>query len=63
MCFADDLLLFARGDITYVAVLYHCFTQFSEASCLKYNLGQSSVYFGGISRADRERIQQELDFF
>ncbi|OIT22870.1 hypothetical protein A4A49_57083, partial [Nicotiana attenuata] len=37
-----------------------CFNQFSEASGLKANLGKSSIYFGGVSREDRDRILQEL---
>nr|XP_009783185.1 PREDICTED: uncharacterized protein LOC104231821 [Nicotiana sylvestris]XP_016438689.1 PREDICTED: uncharacterized protein LOC107764601 [Nicotiana tabacum] len=62
LCFADNLLLVARGDITSMITLHHCFTQFSEALGLKANLGKNSVYFGGIARADRERIQHELGF-
>lgn len=56
LCFADDLLLFARGEITSMTALDHCFNQFSEASDLKANLGESSIYFGRVSRDDRERI-------
>nr|XP_009757025.1 PREDICTED: uncharacterized protein LOC104209942 [Nicotiana sylvestris] len=60
LCFADDLLLFARGDLSSVVTMEHCFNQFSAASGLKANLGKSSIYFGGVSRGDREKMVQEL---
>ncbi|XP_075077303.1 uncharacterized protein LOC142164039 [Nicotiana tabacum] len=51
MSFAEDLLLFAKGNLSSVATLYKCFSQFSEASCLHANLGKSSIYFGGVKQA------------
>ncbi|XP_019241129.1 PREDICTED: uncharacterized protein LOC109221121 [Nicotiana attenuata] len=48
MSFADDLLLFAKGDLSSIVTMYNYFSQFSEASGLQANLGKSLVYFGGV---------------
>lgn len=42
--------------------MHGCFTQFSEASGLKANLGKKSIYFGGVPQDDKENILQELGF-
>nr|XP_009789134.1 PREDICTED: uncharacterized protein LOC104236815 [Nicotiana sylvestris] len=60
LCFADDILLFARGDLSSVVTMQHCFNQFSAASSLKANLGKSLIYFGGVNRGDKDRIVQEF---
>nr|XP_009789230.1 PREDICTED: uncharacterized protein LOC104236881 [Nicotiana sylvestris] len=53
LSFADDLLLFSRGDNQSVAMLKQCFDQFSTASGLKSNLNKSSVYFGRVCKVDQ----------
>ncbi|XP_059306153.1 uncharacterized protein LOC132057530 [Lycium ferocissimum] len=60
--FADDLLLFTRGDLPSVKALYACFTEFSKSSGLQANLGKSSVYFGGVSQSIQHDILQHLGF-
>lgn len=47
VCFADDLLLFARGDSSSVRELFSAFRLFS-ASGLRANVSKSSIYFGGV---------------
>lgn len=49
-CFADDLLLFARGDLNSVQQLLEVMDKFSSASGLKANPMKSCVYFGGVGR-------------
>nr|XP_016489984.1 PREDICTED: uncharacterized protein LOC107809777 [Nicotiana tabacum] len=56
LCFADDLLLFARGDTKSVQMLRDRFALFSEASGLKANLNKSQVYFGGVDEDTRMNI-------
>ncbi|XP_019240565.1 PREDICTED: uncharacterized protein LOC109220557 [Nicotiana attenuata] len=56
MGFADDLLLFCRGDVVSTQLLYKQFQQFSMASGLIANQGKSAVYFGGVP----EQIQQQI---
>ncbi|XP_060195131.1 uncharacterized protein LOC132624355 [Lycium barbarum] len=60
--FADDLLLFCRGDVLSVQMLFNCFKEFSEASGLKANLEKSSIYFGGVPMADQESILELTGF-
>ncbi|KAG5580837.1 hypothetical protein H5410_051464 [Solanum commersonii] len=62
MCFADDLLLFLRGDVASVTMIQQCFNEFSKASGLLANLGKSSVYFGRVSVAEEVNILTRLGF-
>lgn len=60
--FAYDLLLFCRGDITYVKMLFDCFQSFSTAYGLIANLSKSSVFFGGVTRAEQQIFLAILGF-
>lgn len=62
LCFADDLLLFGRGDLHSVVTIMNCFDIFAQASGLQANRGKSSIYFGGLSKKDRESIIQHTSF-
>ncbi|KAH0722573.1 hypothetical protein KY290_005225 [Solanum tuberosum] len=62
MCFADDLLLFSRGDVASITMIQQCFNEFSKSSGLLANLGKSSVYFGGISLVEEVNILTRLGF-
>nr|XP_009605605.1 uncharacterized protein LOC104100140 [Nicotiana tomentosiformis] len=62
LSFADDLLLFTRGDTTYVVLLHQKFNTFSEASGLKANLAKSSIYYRGVSNELKHEIQQALAY-
>lgn len=62
LCFADDLLLFAREDTSSTYALRSCFQTYSHASGLLANLGKSSVYFGGVTREKQDKIIQILGF-
>ncbi|XP_060190863.1 uncharacterized protein LOC132620187 [Lycium barbarum] len=62
MCFADDLLLFARGDLSYIKALYQCFMVFSGTFGLQENMSKSCVYFGGVASVDRQNKLQQLGF-
>ncbi|XP_019266980.1 PREDICTED: uncharacterized protein LOC109244356 [Nicotiana attenuata] len=42
--FADNLLLFCRGDVISAKLLYACFESFSKASSLVANQGNNSIY-------------------
>lgn len=48
LCFAEDLLMFTRGDVVSVLKLKEKFDMFSEALGLKANMTKSQVYFGGV---------------
>lgn len=62
MSFADNLLLFVRGDNQSVALLHKCFDQFSIASGLKANLNKSLVYFGRVDTTEHALILHQLGY-
>ena len=49
MAFADDLLLFYRGDIRSVGTLKTCLAKFFEMSGLRANIAKSMVFVDGAS--------------
>nr|XP_016449466.1 PREDICTED: uncharacterized protein LOC107774455 [Nicotiana tabacum] len=60
--FADDLLLFCRGDLSSVKCLFACFQQFSQASGLVANVSKSSLYFGGVNTTEQQQIIDLMGF-
>ncbi|XP_070014627.1 uncharacterized protein LOC142174643 [Nicotiana tabacum] len=62
LSFADDLLLFVRGDATSVALLHDRFNIFSGASGLKANLAKSSIYYGGVNLEVKHNIHQKQGY-
>ncbi|XP_019258169.1 PREDICTED: uncharacterized protein LOC109236442 [Nicotiana attenuata] len=62
LSFADDILLFCRGDAISVQLLFQCFQQFSKASGLGANADKSSMFFGGVHDDNQQRILQDLEF-
>lgn len=62
LSFADDLLLFSKGDDESVATLHRCFKEFSEASGFQANKEKSSIYFGGVAQGVQDQILKFLGF-
>ncbi|OIT39896.1 hypothetical protein A4A49_55824 [Nicotiana attenuata] len=62
LSFADDLLLFCRGDVVSVQLLYDFFQQFSKASGLIANQEKNSIYFGGVTEDMQQNIIKCLGF-
>ncbi|XP_049362756.1 uncharacterized protein LOC125827501 [Solanum verrucosum] len=62
LCFADDLLIFSRGDLNSIKALQRFFSQFSQASGLQANLNKSSIYFGGVQLRGRTQLVQTVLF-
>lgn len=60
--FADDMLLFSRGDPISVQLMFELFNAFSAASGLHANAEKSSTYFGGVSQEDQGEILNLLGF-
>lgn len=56
VCFADDLLLFSRGDSQSVRSLFTAFEKFSTASGRKANLNKSSIYFNLLEFQTTSRL-------
>lgn len=55
-CFADDLLLFAIGDLNSVKQMLQVLEKFGSASGLRANQLKSCVYFGGVGGAEKQAI-------
>ncbi|XP_021844981.2 uncharacterized protein [Spinacia oleracea] len=62
LCFADDLLMFCRGDPNVVSVMLEGFKIFSSTTGLEVNAAKSSIYCCGISQENRETISQVYGF-
>lgn len=53
LSFANDLLMFSRGDLTLVKLLHDKFSIFTSTSRLQENLSKSGIYYGGVSTTVR----------
>ncbi|KAH0685683.1 hypothetical protein KY290_017200 [Solanum tuberosum] len=62
LSFADNLLLFSRGDRPSTTLLFECFQQFSKTSGLIANQSKSCVYFGGVPEPIQQQILQHTGF-
>ncbi|XP_022845369.1 uncharacterized protein LOC111368375 [Olea europaea var. sylvestris] len=58
LAFADDLMLFARGDVLSVKILVQCLNIFGTTSGLKMNILKSSLYTARIHGVELEQIQE-----
>lgn len=59
---ADDLLMFARGDLASVSLLHEKFTIFIAASGLQANFAKSAIYYGGVDPVTKNMIQAALGY-
>ena len=53
LIYADDVVLFCRGDVSSVKVLIGCLERFKLMSGLSVNVGKSSIYFGSVPELER----------
>ncbi|XP_021835349.2 uncharacterized protein [Spinacia oleracea] len=60
LMFADDLLLFARGDLISLQLIFKAFTCFSKASGLEANMDKTEVYFSGVHPIEQQAIMEAL---
>jgi hypothetical protein len=57
LCFADDLLLFSRGDKESVAIMMETFEKFSKTTGLKVNPAKCCIFFSGVDQNIRDGIK------
>ncbi|GAU23387.1 hypothetical protein TSUD_334350 [Trifolium subterraneum] len=62
LCFADDLLLFARGDEGSVTIMMEAFDKFSKSTGLKVNPSKCCIFFGGVDHSIKDNIKQITHF-
>ncbi|XP_058776257.1 uncharacterized protein LOC131650545 [Vicia villosa] len=58
ICFADDLISFARGDENSVQIMMQELHNFSDATGLKANRANYKVYCGGMHTSEIHKILQ-----
>ncbi|XP_062089139.1 uncharacterized protein LOC133795698 [Humulus lupulus] len=56
LCFADDLILFCKGNFRSVQLMFEGFMSFCNSSRLAANLKKSQVYFGGVVAEVKQSI-------
>ncbi|CAK8536134.1 unnamed protein product [Lathyrus sativus] len=62
LSFADDLLLFSRGDCMSVELLMEAFNGFSDSTGLKLNPAKCKIYFGGVDADTKQNIINITNF-
>ena len=62
VCFADDLLIFVKGNMDSIKGIQHVLTQFYSFSGLQLNNTKSEIFSSGISKEMLEGIHQETGF-
>ena len=58
LCFADDLMIFCKGDISSVKVVCNRIQTFSNTSGLQANSNKFAVYTAGVHPEIKEAIGQ-----
>lgn len=56
LAFADDLMLFSRGDEGSIQILMDAMKEFGEVTGLKLNVSKSNVYLAGVNEQDSRSI-------
>ncbi|XP_020262632.1 uncharacterized protein LOC109838613 [Asparagus officinalis] len=62
LIFADDLLLFCKGDLKSVQQIHQCINRFSQVSGLQANPNKCAIFYGGVDDAIKESIQNYLGY-
>ncbi|XP_039039748.1 uncharacterized protein LOC120177804 [Hibiscus syriacus] len=62
LSFADDILIFCKGNIEYVSGVINVLDQFYEMFGLKLNAAKCELYTAGITYRDLEQILQSTGF-
>ncbi|GAU28950.1 hypothetical protein TSUD_59630 [Trifolium subterraneum] len=62
LCFADDILLFSRGDAVSVSLMLETFEKFSKSTGLKVNTSKCCIFFGGVDQCTQDDIKRITRF-
>lgn len=62
LAYADDLLLFSRGDIRSVSMIMNCLRNFGDTASLRINLQKSNVYIACVDDYVRQDIMNVIGF-
>src|ERR1044071_6925654 len=56
LMFADDIVLFCKGEIKSIKVLLGCLTKFQGMSGLSVNLAKSSIFLGSVPLSEKAAL-------
>ncbi|KAL0350199.1 UNVERIFIED_CONTAM: hypothetical protein Sradi_4169100 [Sesamum radiatum] len=62
LLFADDLMMFSRGDLPSVHILMECLQEFMDVSGLTVNTSKSSIFTAGIENNMLREILARIEF-
>ncbi|KAL7197291.1 hypothetical protein ACSBR2_019886 [Camellia fascicularis] len=62
LCFADDLMIFSKGDIPTVQMIMQGLEEFTYLSGLTPSMSKSNIFFCGCNRDLRNEILQVVNF-
>ncbi|CAH9085418.1 unnamed protein product [Cuscuta europaea] len=62
LAYADDLMLFSRGDKYSIGVLVDALKEFGEVSGLRVNHNKSNIFVGGVHGLDLQNILDLVDY-
>lgn len=62
LMFADDLILFCKGNLSSILTLLRGFATFSAASGLTMNSTKSEIYFNGVKEEVISEVEGESGF-
>lgn len=62
LCFADDLMLFCKADLSSIRALVNCLDSFSQSFGLIANSAKSAIYAAGVSTQLGEAIAASTQF-
>ncbi|KAM6558803.1 hypothetical protein CsatA_028042 [Cannabis sativa] len=60
LCFADDLMLFCKGNLNSLQVLKSILDEFSASSGLAIKANKSQLYFGGVKEEEKQVMLREM---
>uniref|UniRef100_A0A803QZN5 Reverse transcriptase domain-containing protein n=1 Tax=Cannabis sativa TaxID=3483 RepID=A0A803QZN5_CANSA len=61
LCFADDLILFSKGNIQSVQILKDIMNEFYATSGLAINTNKSQIYLGRVESKAKHEILREIN--
>ncbi|KAL0440101.1 UNVERIFIED_CONTAM: hypothetical protein Slati_2493100 [Sesamum latifolium] len=62
LLFADDLMLFSRGDLPSIHILMECHKEFRDVSSLAVNTSKSSIFTAGLQNDELQGILARTGF-
>ncbi|CAH9111778.1 unnamed protein product [Cuscuta europaea] len=62
VAYADDLMLFSKGDFPFIKVLIDALDEFGNVSGLKLNFDKSSIFLGELTDYELNYILHMIDF-